>query len=85
MVRNKQAQLPPILIVAMGSSKSVLSVAAAVVAGPPLVPESAMGKVNDPCFTRIPHLETLHLQFILQCKEAFRMRIFKMRKSGLTP
>jgi hypothetical protein len=31
---------------AMGSSKSVLSVAAAVFAGPP-VPESAMGKVNE--------------------------------------
>jgi hypothetical protein len=36
---HKQAQLDGR---AMGSSKSVLSVAAAVVAGPPLVPESAM-------------------------------------------
>ena len=72
MVRNKQAQLPPILIVAMGSSKSVLSVAAAVVAGPPLVPESAMGKVNDHCcVTRFPRLETLHVEFILHLQRGF--------------
>ena len=54
---HKQAQLDGR---AMGSSKSVLSVAAAVVAGPPLVPESAIGnlKVNDHCFTHFPQLET---------------------------
>jgi hypothetical protein len=62
---HKQAQLDGR---AMGSSKSVLSssVAAAVVAGPPLVPESAMGLVNDHCVARFPHLESLHVQFIFQ-------------------
>jgi hypothetical protein len=57
---RKQAELARILM-AMGSSKSVLSVAAAVVAGPPLVPESAMGEVNDRCVTRF---RTVH--FTLQ-------------------
>jgi hypothetical protein len=45
-------------------SKSVHSVAADVVAGPPLVPESAMGKANDHCVARFLHLETLHVQII---------------------
>jgi hypothetical protein len=44
----------------MGSSKLVLSVAAAV------VPESAMGLVNDHCVARFPRLESLHVQFIFQ-------------------
>ena len=60
---HKQAQLDGR---AMDSSKSVLSVAAAVVAGPLLVPESAMGLVNDHCVARFPHLESLHVQFIFQ-------------------
>ena len=60
---HKQAQLDGR---AMGSSKSMLSVAAAVVARPPLMPASAMGLVNDHCVAHFPHLESLHVQFIFQ-------------------